>query len=253
MLETPRGTEGTAGPACSSARAEWGSTGLMLQDPPQRVLHLPLAPSQQLPTPQQHQRNCESRESNRISSSTAPQTGSRGKHRTSQQLHWGHGTKPPRGHSCAAPATNAGPEWGQQSCPCSSRAVPTRQQSCPHQAAAASSCQPPLPSAISHSHPAAEGTCPGPMELQGQLSPRQDSLQAQEEHPGALRDHHNSPWPSALPKGLPGSFGTFLPMLRQLWGRTQGQPPEQGLGHQQTNCRHIQHSSCPGCPRQELP
>lgn len=90
----------------------------MLQDPP-RVLYLPLAPSQQLPTPQQHQLNCESRESSRnSSSSTASQTGSRRQHRTFQQLQLGrHGTKPPQGQFCAVPATNAGPEEGQQSCP----------------------------------------------------------------------------------------------------------------------------------------
>lgn len=104
----------------------------------------------------------------------------------------------------------------------------------------------PAVSAIRHSHPAPEGTCPSTMELQGQLSLSQDSLQAQEEHAGALKDHHNSPWPSPPPQGFPGSFSTFLPAqlmlragtaLRQLWGRTQEWPQSWERGHQESSCR----------------
>lgn len=118
VLENPTGREGTAAPASSSARDRVGQDW---SDPTRSTPTSPLpalAPSQQLPTPQKHQTNTESRESTRNSSSTAPQTGSRCQHRTLNS------SKPPQGQFCAVPATNTGPEHRQQSCPCSSRAVP---------------------------------------------------------------------------------------------------------------------------------
>lgn len=97
VLENPQGNRGHCSPCFQLCQAEWGRTGVLLQDPPQRVLHLPVAPSQQLPTPQKHQTNCESRESDRNSGSTASQTGSRYQHRTFQQLCLGDAEPNPTG------------------------------------------------------------------------------------------------------------------------------------------------------------
>lgn len=75
-LENPSGGEQRKLQPLLSAlpEAEQGRTGVVLQDPPQQVLYLPLAPSWQGPTPQKHQTNCNSRESSRNSGSTASQT-----------------------------------------------------------------------------------------------------------------------------------------------------------------------------------
>lgn len=93
----------------SSAR---GRTGVTLQDPPQLIVYLPPAPSQQLPPPQKHQTSGESRESTTNSSSTASPTGSGCQHRALNGPIWETGNQNPTGSA-------------QQSCPCSSsRAVP---------------------------------------------------------------------------------------------------------------------------------
>lgn len=72
-------------------------------------------------------------------------------------------------------------------------------------AAAASSCRPPRCSSVS-SQPQPRSCCRGDLLLQEQLSPSQDSLQARQEHAGALRDH-KSPWPRSSSKGIPGALG----------------------------------------------
>lgn len=117
------------------------------QQPPQRVLYLPLAPSQQPPTPQKHQTNCKSRENNRNSGSTTSQTGP-SQHRTCQQLHRGD-TEPntPTGSVLCCPS-HQGRSWaGAAGLALQLQHHPAD----PHAAAV---------SAVSHSHaPAAEGIC----------------------------------------------------------------------------------------------
>lgn len=91
-----RGTEGTAAPAFSSAR---GRAREDRSRAARSTPRSPLPPSQQGATPQKHQTNCNSRESNRNSSSTASQTGSRCQHRTCQQLPLGDMEPNPHGVS----------------------------------------------------------------------------------------------------------------------------------------------------------
>lgn len=161
-----------------------------------------LPPSQQGATPQKHQTNCNSRESNRNSSSTASQTGSRGQHRTCQQLPLGDMEPNPHGVSSVLSQPQV------QVLSRGSRAVP-------------GSCSIILPtprappvSAISHSHPDPEGTCPGTMELQGCCRSSSAPLRI------PCRHRRNTPEPSRITmalgqvlyqRELPGSFRTFLP------------------------------------------
>lgn len=114
--------------------------------------------------------------------------------------------------------------------------------------------------------PCSQGMCPGTVELQGccrSSSAPAGFRQAQEEHIRALKDHHNSSWPSPLPKGLPGSFRASLPLSpadpadgAALGKDTEEQPPELRLQpNKQTAGRPLvtKCGSCPGCPRQRLP
>lgn len=194
-----RRTEGTAAPAFSSAR------GRAREDRSRATRSTPrnpLPPSQQGATPQKHQTNCNSRESNRNSSSTASQTGSRGQHRTCQQLPLGDMEPNPHGVSSVLSQPRV------QVLSRGSRAVPG---SC---SIILPTPRPPPVSAISHSHPDPEGTCPGTMELQGCCRSSSAPLRI------PCRHRRNTPEPSRITmalgqvlyqRELPGSFRTFLP------------------------------------------
>lgn len=224
---------------------QWGRIGAKLQDLPQRVLYLPLAqPSSFLLLKSTGQ----TVRAERATETAAAQSPRQAPVPTQslEQLHLGHRTKPPQGQFCAVPATSAGPEQGQQGCPCK---APTLQQ-CQGSATATL-----LPRAVPWHDGAAGAAQPPRIPCRHRRNTAEPSMittalgQAldQRDSQGALGPSSPPAQPILLTEQAPGAVP----------GRDrEEQPPELRLQPPTNKCRDTFGSQgwlLPRLPRQKLP